>query len=154
MRAILFVCTANQCRSPVAEMIFREALNQKSGAGHMTVKSAGTWTKSGLKVAPGILSLAQKIGVDLRGFTTTSIEDLQLEAFDWIVVMEKNHKEALDYEHPALRNKIHLLTVLAGEYASDIPDPVRMDADNAVRVLVDLQRLVRQVFERVSEGGI
>nr|NIM45857.1 hypothetical protein [Nitrososphaeria archaeon] len=47
MPAVLFVCSANQCRSPIAEVLFREHLEQIGIGDEWRVESAGIWAMDG-----------------------------------------------------------------------------------------------------------
>ena len=146
--AILFVCTANQVRSPIAAAIFNQIQPVRFKA-----ESAGTWTKSGLELAPFALRLAERIGVDLAGFRTTSIEDVDLSSYRQILVMECGHQEALTLEFPHLKDRICLLTAFAGLHPSDIPDPVKYDLPTAVGILTDMQDCVQRAAERLNSGN-
>lgn len=147
--SILFVCTANQCRSPIAAATFTRFQEELLGFVKYKVVSAGTWTKTGLEVASPSVRLARKVGVDLRGFRTTSVVDVQLSAFSWILVMEKGHQEALTLEYPELQNEIQLLTTFAGAQPSDIPDPIQYDVDTALGILRDMQDCVHKIALRL-----
>ena len=51
MPAVLFVCTANICRSPMAEVLFRAWLRRAAVPGKWVVASAGTWAEPGAPAA-------------------------------------------------------------------------------------------------------
>lgn len=140
-------------RSPVAEVSCRQALQQAGSANAHTIRSAGTWTRSGLRISEGICRLVRPLGIDLRDFRTTSIDDVNLERFDWIAVMEKSHREALHYEHPTLKERIVLLTELAGEFPTEIPDPVSLDAHSALQILMEVRQLAQRAAVRLAEGN-
>lgn len=146
--AILFVCTANQVRSPIAAAFFNQIRPTR-----FTAQSAGTWTKSGLELAPLALRLAERMGVNLSTFRTTSIEDVDLSSYRWILVMESGHQEALTLEFPHLKDRISLLTTFAGLHPSDIPDPVKYDLPTAVGILTDMQDCVQRAAERLNSGN-
>ena len=103
MPSFLFVCLANQIRSPIAAATFRSAWLALPGAKPCRVASAGTWTRSGMPVSPAAMAYAATFGIDLRHFRTTSIEQVKLAEYDYIIVMEKGQQEALSIEHPELQ---------------------------------------------------
>jgi len=116
--------------------------------------SAGTWAKTGQVVEGLSLQFADAVGVDLRQFHTKSIEDVDLDDFEMVVVMEKGHLESLLVEYPAYKEKIYLATELAEMAGSDIPDPLLYDRDSAVSILHDLQECVRLICNRILIGEI
>ena len=149
MPSILFVCTANQLRSPVAARVFEQSLTAAARK-KWQVASAGTWTQAGDRLPRGLARLALKLGVDLAGHNTTPVDAYPLDKFDWIVVMENDHLEGLTVEFPALRGRIHLLTALAGEFPSDIPDPSRLDEEGATALLREMTEMVRRLAAKLQ----
>lgn len=147
MPAILFVCTANQCRSPIAAATFRMELAGKQNESTWRVASAGTWTKTGLKISNSAARIARKAGVDLSSHLTTSIVDARPHSYDLIAVMDDGHKEALVVEYPELTGRIHLLTELAGLEPYEILDPLQYDSEMAVEIALDVQDCVRRMIQ-------
>jgi protein-tyrosine phosphatase len=120
MPSILFVCTGNLHRSPIAEYLFR----QKTGARpNWKIASAGTYTRDGLPAPPEVLTVLARYGIDARRHRTREVTRTLLENCDLILCMASNHKEALHAEFPDLAKRIHLLSEMAGE-TEDIEDPI------------------------------
>jgi len=65
MPSVLFVCTANRFRSPIAAALFLKALKDQGVKGSWSVGSAGTWAVSGQPVLTSVLEVAQDYGLDL-----------------------------------------------------------------------------------------
>lgn len=149
MPSILFVCTANQLRSPIAAQVFEQSL-PAAARKKWQVASAGTWTPAGVRLPRELASVALKLGVDLAGHKTVPVDAYRLEEFDWIVVMENDHLEGLTVEFPPLRQHIHLLTALAGEFPSDIPDPARLDEEGALALLREMAAMVKRLATKLK----
>jgi protein-tyrosine phosphatase len=147
------VCTANQCRSPVAAAIFNSCV-QESELNGWHAESAGTWATTDQAVEGRPLQLARTIGIDLSHHRTLSIDTINFTDYDYIVVMEKGHLESLMIEHPVEKRKINLATDLAEMAGSDIPDPLLFDNDSAVSILLDLQECIRRIHKRILLGEI
>ncbi|MFN8488760.1 MAG: hypothetical protein U0350_14255 [Caldilineaceae bacterium] len=151
MPGILFVCTGNQCRSPVAEVLFKRQIEHSAALRDWRIESAGTWAYTGNAAHPQMRQAAQEVGLDLRQHRARRIEDVPaLAAFDLILVMERSHKEALQAEFPALRQRIYLLSELAGP-PYDISDPIGGSLDDFRYTVRELDVLIRTALPRMLE---
>jgi protein-tyrosine phosphatase len=145
---ILFVCTGNQIRSPIAAAIFERHLAESGMKDSLRVESAGTWTVPGRFDSRARLA-ARRMGLEIDDHRSRSIErDILLEA-KLVIVMEQGHKEALEIEYPQVRGNIELLSQLAGEQPYNIPDPSGSDIDNYIEIGEELLRLVNSAFDSI-----
>jgi len=150
MPSILFVCTGNRCRSPLAAAIFLNRLSEQNLRDTWRVESAGTWAQQGLPADPLAQKAAKEIGLDLQDHRTRSIDQTSLYDHDLIVVMEEGHKEALSVEFPECAGKIQLLTHLAGEIEG-VPDPVGEDFAFHLETARELTKLIDTAYARICE---
>jgi protein-tyrosine phosphatase len=130
MPSVLFVCTANQFRSPLAAACFSKHIEREALDTKWKVESAGTWTENGMHAA-GIASRVAR-SLDLGGLEshlTRQVERDLLEQFDLVILMEAGHKEALYSEFPAARQRLYLLSELVEGIPYDIPDPADPGVD-------------------------
>lgn len=123
MPFILFVCTGNLYRSPLAAALFSQKLQADGQSEGWTVESAGTWTVPGQRVPPDALRVAKTMRLDLTCHRTRQVDQDLLANADLILVMERGHKEALMFEFPSVQKKLHLLSQIADQLPYDIPDP-------------------------------
>jgi len=125
MPSLLFVCTANRIRSPLAEHLFRRQLVAAGeNLENWRVESVGTWTRSGLPAMPLAQEVGAELGVDLSAHRSLAIEDAALETYDLIITMEQGQREAIAVEFPAVADRVHLLSHLATGLTYDVADPV------------------------------
>jgi protein-tyrosine-phosphatase len=122
MPSVLFVCTANRFRSPLASAFFRKALHLSAMPGQWDVDSAGTWALPNLPVLPAVSLITHKYDLDLARHRSKPVSDTLLAAQDLILVMEMGHKEALLHEFPSASEHIHLLSQIVEDRTYDIPD--------------------------------
>lgn len=146
MPAILFVCTANQCRSPVAAALLCRYLQHAPQPSLWQIESAGTWAQRGRPAHPAMVTAAQRVGLDLKQHRARRIEDLaNLAAFDLILTMERGQQEALQTEFPRLQPRIHLLSALVGA-TYDVHDPVGGSAEQYRHTIDEIDRLLQSGF--------
>jgi protein-tyrosine-phosphatase len=151
MSSILFVCTANQFRSPIAAAKFTRLLSKKDIKSGWQVSSAGTWATEGLPPHPMAIQAAARLGLELNDHTTREVNQTMLDQADLIVVMEQGQREALICEFPQCKDRICLLAEIAGDPAIDIDDPSRTDFSDvdavAKRVIDDVQKACQLLME-------
>ena len=124
MPSVLFVCTANRFRSPLAAAFFQQMLGDSDRALPWSVDSAGTWTSSGLQVLPAVLLIARKYGLDLSQHRSKLVSASLLLTQDLVLVMEAGHKEALQHEFPMIDDRVYLFSQATEGCFYDIPDPI------------------------------
>lgn len=149
MPNILFVCTANQFRSPIAAAYFERRLCDLSASAGWTVSSAGTWVTAGLPAHPKALIEAAALGLDLRAHRTREVDAAMLAAADLIVVMEQGHREALECEFPQCRGRIVLLGTAAGEDHPEIPDPARTHFEESAAAARSITACIDKGFSKL-----
>ena len=123
---ILFVCTGNTCRSPMAEGIFRKYLAEKMQCnideldkrGYI-VGSAGIIDSSGFPASVEAITACAALGVDIKAHRNKVLSSELIEESDVIFAMERIHRDRVIALEPKAANKCLLLAGDAG-----IPDPI------------------------------
>jgi protein-tyrosine phosphatase len=124
---IVFVCTGNTCRSPLAEALCKKLLAERLGCTvaelprrGFLVLSAGLAAMMGGAAAEEAVAVADAHGADLRSHRSRPLTPDLVAQADYLVVMTQGHLEALAAQFRRLRPRARLLSV-AGE---DVPDPI------------------------------
>ncbi len=149
MPTILFVCTANRYRSPIAAACFERELKLRQPDRNWRVCSAGTWTQDGLPAMREAVREARRIGLNLFSHRSQIITTKLMSAADLVLVMEHGHKEALQTEFPRSAHKVHLLSEAALVLDYDIPDPITATVDIGADVPWEIDELIRNGFDRI-----
>jgi protein-tyrosine phosphatase len=146
MTSVLFVCRANQFRSPIAAACLKQILERECPEEEWVVESAGTWTKDGLSVPPNTLQIGRSLGLTgLERHATHQVHQALLDRFDLVLVMENSQKEALRFEFPSASGHIFLLSELVDGIDYDIPDPSSS--------IVDMQNIGSEICRLVTNGS-
>ena len=126
MTAVLFVCMGNICRSPMAEGAFRAAAEKARLLDQFTIDSAGTiGYHAGAAPDPRAQAAALTRGVDISGQRSRKVADDDFDAFDYIMVMDRENYDDLMARCPDRRqDRIQLfLGYAAGVPIDEMPDP-------------------------------
>lgn len=123
---VLFVCTANVCRSPTAHGVFRDLVQRLQLQHDIRVDSAGTDANSQSKPPePRAARVAALEGYDLANIVSRKLEQSDFEVFDYIVCMDSSHVEKVNARKPEhfQGEAACLLSYAEGAPMLDVPDP-------------------------------
>lgn len=141
MPTVIFICTANICRSPVAEVLFADWLRKHAVAGDWRVSSAGTWAEDGAPASSYSSEVLAELGFDLKPHRARRVDRQMIEAADLLLCMTRSQREALQAEFPDLADRIQLLSAMAG-LAYDISDPYGGARQGYVEMVAEIQHLL------------
>lgn len=120
MKNILFVCTGNTCRSPMAEALFRHHEENNE----WTARSAGLYADSGSPASTHAIAVLNEQGIDLKKHRSSPLTHELIQQADLIVTMTEGHRSALLQIQPDIANKVCLLKSFESSMVSpDITDP-------------------------------
>lgn len=120
---ILFVCTGNTCRSPMAEGLFRKMLADK-GVDNVTCSSAGLFAMTGDEVTPNAVKACERFETDISSHRAKRITAYVLDETDKFVCMTPEHAASLSMYVPGEK-----IIILGG----GIPDPYGSDLETYIR---------------------
>ncbi len=121
---LLFVCTGNICRSPLAEALFNKQVQELGLAGRFYAESAGT-SSYHIGEAPhhGIFELSQKLAIPLGTKRARQVTLEDFEKFDLLIAMDHSHEEHLKLLNAHKQEKIRLFLDFAATPDRDVHDP-------------------------------
>jgi protein-tyrosine phosphatase len=148
MPTVLFVCTANICRSPAAEVLFADWLRKNRPGETWTVASAGTWAQAGQAASTFSRQVLAERGLDLAAHRSRAVDAELLARADVALCMTASQREALHIEFPEHAARVHLLSALAGP-PYDVPDPYGGPREGYVEMVAELQGLIERAAPRI-----
>jgi len=124
MKTILFVCTGNVCRSPMAEGIFRLAVE---GRGDYQVLSAGLGAAEGAPPSLHAVRAVKELGIDISGLRSQMLTAELVDAADFIFGMTHSHIDTVKVLYPQAEEKTFLVREFdetLDSFDKDISDPI------------------------------
>jgi protein-tyrosine-phosphatase len=120
---VLFVCSGNTCRSPLAEVILKDRV-KKAGLKGMRVSSAGTGALAGWPASEGAKKVARAKGLSLAGFRSKPLSDIRVARADLILTMTPAHVERIGARWPEALAKTCVISDYTGSTRREIRDPI------------------------------
>jgi len=149
MKLVVMVCTANACRSPMAEGLLREQLQGRIS--ELEVVSAGIMASLGGPTPEGVTAMAE-LNIDIRRHRSRQISETLMEEAVLVIPMTQEHARWLCRVFPAFASKVRPLGELArGGAGPDVPDPVGLDLETYRRTARMIRKLLREAEPEILE---
>jgi protein-tyrosine phosphatase len=119
---IVMVCTANICRSPMAEAMVRHTLRAAgSDAASVAVESAGVYGHEGSPMAPGSVAALKALGIEDDGHRGRLLTPAIVGRGDLVLTMEESHRDAILSGTPQARDTTFTLREFARLVGGEMP---------------------------------
>ena len=143
MDKIVFICTGNTCRSPMAEGLFK-ALNGEQKTGLEAI-SAGIFTNNGMSASENAVIAAKELGADISNHKSQMLNGDIVNDAKYLVCMTGAHYDQILLKFPNVSDKLFTLS------PTDIDDPFGGNIDEYRSCATQIKSAVESIIERLSK---
>src|SRR5271154_6412867 len=154
MKTILFICTGNVCRSPMAEGLFRKATG---GRGEFRIFSAGLGAIDGQPPTPHSVTAMKEIGIDISAQRSRALTVDLVRQADFIFGMTHGHVDTIALLYPPAAEKTFLLREFDDTlepFEKDIPDPIGSPYDIYVHCRDQIEQGIASLLKFMEQHEI
>jgi protein-tyrosine-phosphatase len=157
---ILVVCTANVCRSPMAEKLLQHALAAEAEPlKSYRVVSAGIAAAAGMPATDLSVAALRKVGIDLTGHNSRLLTQALLDEARVVLCMTETHRAMIQLNFDRVPQHIYLFRQFVGDgHDVEIPDPYGLSyqtyvacRDSMVEAIPSLVRFLRELVQPQAE---
>ena len=142
---IIFVCTGNTCRSPMAEGFFNMLCDKSD---NISAISRGTFAENGAPASRFSVISAAELGADISDHQASQLTQSDVSCADYIFTMTKAHKNLIVSAFPDFSNKVFSIS----EFAScpDISDPYGGDLSVYRECAAEIYDATEKIYKILS----
>ncbi len=146
---ILFVCTGNTCRSPMAEYFAKEYI-RKNNLTNFEVGSAGINAATGESATSEAIKVMKEEGIDIKPHKSKMLMEADLEESDKVFTMTNSHKEVIEdmYGYEEVYTLKHFLDSCED---CDILDPYGYDLAKYRETRDEIKEAVQELMKKLSK---
>ncbi|MDD5644527.1 MAG: low molecular weight protein arginine phosphatase [bacterium] len=152
IKKILFVCTGNSCRSPMAEGYFNFLSDMKKKG--IRADSAGISAFEGFSPSAEAVEIMKNIGIDISSRKTKRLTQELVDSSDMVIVMTASHKREIERKFKTDKKNVKLLKEFGknGDMNfPDIKDPISMPLGVYRECFNEMKPLIEKLLEDICE---
>jgi protein arginine phosphatase len=148
MHSVLFICTANICRSPMAMGLLMNMT--KSEKNKWKIDSAGVMANPGKPASDLAQKVLQKKGIMIEDHRSQMVTLELLESFHLVLTMERMHKEMIRIAFPHSASRLYLISEMVGK-KYDIIDPFGLQLSDYEETAEQIENIIKNGFDMIKQ---
>ncbi len=154
---ILFVCTANICRSVISEAVFQKIVSEENLGLLMNTESAGTESLVGMTPNESTVEVCAEHGLDVRKHRSQQLSREMLEQASIIFCLAETHREVINGAFPQFKSKVALLKEFGQPNLPSnlsVDDPVGKPKKNYDICYAEIEQELRRIFPLIKSAAM
>ncbi|MGE4215027.1 MAG: low molecular weight protein arginine phosphatase [Anaerotignaceae bacterium] len=144
---ILFVCTGNTCRSPMAEAVAKSIFPKDE----YNIMSAGLSVIENQSASENAVLAAENLGLDLKGHRAKQITPNLIKEADIVLTMTAGHKQAIANNCNSMATPVFTLAEYAGHGNEDVMDPYGCDLEIYEKCILKLKQYIVETADIITK---
>lgn len=149
MKKVLFVCSGNTCRSPIAEGIAKKVLPEYLEE-EIEIMSAGSAAVDGLPASSLAIEVAADHSIELSNHRAKLLSRTLVKEADLIVTMSPTHKDTVGVIEPTALEYTYVLPDFCDDDVAEIPDPIGLDRDAYEKTFELIENCVGRLADQLG----
>ncbi len=153
MKRVLFVCSGNTCRSPMAQGLFTRIIAQYQGGGlnrGYEICSAGLFAADGMPAARAAVDTMLQYEIDLSRHRSKRLDKEMINNADLVLVMTRGHYLYIIESFEGSKDKTFLLSDLAGYDGQEILDPYGLGTEAYQKSAEQIKEMLEKIIEKID----
>jgi protein-tyrosine-phosphatase len=149
MKKVLFVCTGNTCRSPMAETLFRH----RAGDIEWEASSAGTFAMPGSPASENSIAAMKELGIDISNHRSQPLTSELVNSVDLIITMTAGHRAQILDIFPEVEDRVFLINAFGtSKVPADVSDPFGGSLSAYTQIRDEIDRALSDLILFIRTG--